>query len=125
RQRVDIRLDAQLTVEQLAAGAELGHRSGAIAGEVVQPHERSVKALLERVGHQGAARVLDRVRPLASRRVRLDELIQAVEPALLPPLALQPQPLLVAFAIADAEAVEERAAIQRRRRLQPPDERLP
>jgi len=77
-----------------------------------------VEALLKRISCQTLPRVADRLRPCAGRRVRFDQLLQCVEPALLPALALQPQPLLVPLAVADAEAVEERPPVQRDRRFQ-------
>ena len=61
---------------------------------------------MQRVGRQCAERVAVRGRPLARELVGIDELLQRVEPVLLPALALQPQRIDIALAVTNAEAVE-------------------
>src|SRR5262249_25605673 len=110
--RLDIGLDAELTREHFATVMKLGQRGAPIAGSVVEPHQRSVKALLQPADRHRTARTVDRLGPGADRRVRLDQLGQHAEPALLPALVLQLQPPSVALTVTDAEAFQKCAAVE-------------
>lgn len=73
----------------------------------------AVKALLQRIGGGSAAGPFDRRHPLTDLFIDRDELLERAEPALLPALALQPQPLVESLAVANTQPVKQRSTIRR------------
>jgi hypothetical protein len=99
------RLHTELALQRRGAGVVDAQGSRPVAAGVVQPHQRPVGLLVQRVVAQQPLRVADRAAGVAARLQQRGDALQRVEVAGPQPLALAQQPLVVA-------SLEEVAAIQ-------------
>ena len=110
-QRLGLRLDPQLGVQQRAALRERPQRIVGAAQQVVQPHQRAVGFLAQRVGLHQPQRALQRQIIGLALLVGRQQALERAEILLAQALALVQRPIVVAI-------LQEIAAIQLDRRAQ-------
>lgn len=111
RPRLRLRLGAQLAVQRGHAVLVLAQRRLAPPGLRVEPHERAVHGLLQRVDGEQAPGGLDGVVDAAGRPAEAEQTGERLQGNLAQPLALGQQPLLERR-LRDREPGEEVAAVQ-------------
>ena len=112
------RRDAELAMEDPDAVAVLRERRGALAARAVERDQPSVRGLVERVERETPSRMLDRAQRVAAGSAAVGEPVEDAAELPRERCGAERLPVVEDGAVAQPEAGEERAAVQRRRSLE-------
>ena len=105
-------------MEDAHAVAVLRERDGALAARAVERDQSSVRGLVQRVEGEPPARVLDRAQRVAAGSAAVGEPVEDASELPCERCGTERLPVVEDGAVAQPEAGEERAAVQRRRLLE-------